>query len=93
MSESEEPSEVSEELQVEGEDYAEEPAADYKNNMLIMLAEKRAKEEILMATLKPIKGKAAKKKKGKVTLTALRRIPGDLHLMEHHLIDVKVKQK
>jgi hypothetical protein len=67
----------------------------YKKRMLAMFLEKREKEEALMASLKPIKAKAAKKKKGKgkVTVTALRPVPGDLFLMEHHLIEVKVKKK
>ena len=67
----------------------------YKQRMIAMLAEKRMKEEELMASLKPIKTKAAKKKKskGKITLTALKTLPGDMHLMEYNLVDVKVRQK
>ena len=79
-------------LEVPEEELTEEV---YKKRMIALLAEKRAKEEELMATLKPIKVKAPKKKKGKgkVTLAALKLLPGDMHLMEYHLVDVKVKQK
>ena len=82
--------------ELNGDEVEDELAEDtYKISMRAMLADKRAKEHAMMATLKPIKVKAPKKKKskGKVTLTALRPVPGDLYLMEHHLIDVKVKQK
>ena len=78
------------------DDLNEDAHEAYKTRMVQMISNKRKAEELLMASLKPIKVKKnskRKKSKAKITLVAIKPSPGDMYLMEHHLVEVKVKQK
>ena len=66
---------------------------EYAERMKAVMRDRQKEDENLMLSLKPVKEKAKKSKKGKgfKTLTAIKLFPGDCILRDINLIAVNVK--
>ena len=69
--------------------------SEYSLRMLQVFASRKQEDEELAKSLKPVKEKAPKKKKGKgfKTITAIKLFPGDTFIRDINLIELKIKKE